>query len=235
MKTLSSTWFAEGYIDFEQKKYTLLAYLQEIHRHFDQQRLYPQLSDVIVHYRNLMAFRNNKQFLQQQFPRKLTQVDMLHLEALYQSIIDDDDLMKELEDIIRYAMAHMDRTIQEGTEIYEYVEEQLSIFPIGLLPLEMREGYLFLSDGKERDTRVYRYRLSIFEKHDEKYRSVRTEFVADWQRNLVNTYENIKAELIRNRSDLPNPAVYGIETGLTVPVDETLLPIARRMLAKYIQ
>ena len=143
--------------------------------------------------------------------------------------------MKELEDIIRYAMAHMDRTIQEGTEIYEYVEEQLSIFPIGLLPLEMREGYLFLSDGKERDTRVYRYRLSIFEKHDEKYRSVRTEFVADWQRNLVNTYENIKAELIRNRSDLPNPAVYGIETGLTVPVDETLLPIARRMLAKYIQ
>ena len=30
MKTLSETWFAEGYIDFELKKYTLLAYLQEI-------------------------------------------------------------------------------------------------------------------------------------------------------------------------------------------------------------
>jgi len=27
MKTLSETWFAEGYIDFELKKYTLLAYL----------------------------------------------------------------------------------------------------------------------------------------------------------------------------------------------------------------
>lgn len=235
MKTLSSTWFAEGYIDFEQKKYTLLAYLQEIHRHFDQQRLYPQLSDVIVHYRNLQAFRTNKQFLQQQFPRKLTQVDMQHLEALYQSIIDDDDLMMELEDIIRYAMARMNRTIQDGTEIYEFVEENLNIFPVGLLPLEIREGYLFLSDGKVRDTRVYQYRLSIFEKHDEKYRSIRTQFIAKWQRNLVNTYENIKAELIRYRTELPNPAVYGIETGLSLPVDETLLPIAKRMLARYIQ
>jgi len=235
MKTLSSTWFAEGYIDFEQKKYTLLAYLQEIHRHFDQQRLYPQLSDVIVHYRNLQAFRTNKQFLQQQFPRKLTQVDMQHLEALYQSIIDDNDLMMELEDIIRYAMARMNRTIQDGTEIYEFVEENLNIFPVGLLPLEIREGYLFLSDGKVRDTRVYQYRLSIFEKHDEKYRSIRTQFIAKWQRNLVNTYENIKAELIRYRTELPNPAVYGIETGLSLPVDETLLPIAKRMLARYIQ
>jgi hypothetical protein len=32
MKTLSETWFADGYIDFELKKYTLLAYLQEINR-----------------------------------------------------------------------------------------------------------------------------------------------------------------------------------------------------------
>jgi hypothetical protein len=62
MGTLSSTWFAEGYIDFELKKYTLLAYLQEIHQHFDQQKLYPQLADVIMHYNNLLALKNNKGF-----------------------------------------------------------------------------------------------------------------------------------------------------------------------------
>ena len=32
MKTLSETWFAEGRIDFELKKYTLLAYLQEVNK-----------------------------------------------------------------------------------------------------------------------------------------------------------------------------------------------------------
>lgn len=234
MRSLSSTWFAEGYIDFEQKKYTLLAYLQEIHRHFDQQKLYPQLADLIMHYHNLLAFKQNKQFLQQQFPRKLTQVDMLRLENLYQSIIDDDEMMKELEEIISFALSKMDATIKDGTEIYEFIEDQLQIFPIGLMPLENWEGYFFLSDGKVRETRVYQYRLSFFEKHDQQYRSIRTQFIAEWQRSIVNTYEQIKAELIRWKTDLPNPAVYGIETGLSLPVDETLLPIAKRRLAKMI-
>jgi hypothetical protein len=234
MKTLSSTWFAEGYIDFELKKYTLLAYLQEIHKHFDQQKLYPQLADVIMHYNNLLSFKHNKQFLQQQFPKKLAEPDLQKIEMLYQSIIDDDDLMKELEEIIGFAAERMNSTIRNGAEIYEFVEDNLNIFPVGLIPLETSEGYFFLSDGKVRNTLVYQYSLSIFEKHDEKYRSMRTEFIAGWERNFVNTYENIKSELIRNRTVLPNPAVYGIETELRFPIEETLLPIAKRRLVKYL-
>jgi hypothetical protein len=234
MKTLSQTWFAEGYIDFELKKYTLLAYLQEIHRHFDQVRLYPQLADLIFHYNNLRAFQHNKEFLQQQFPKKFTQVDIRRLEMLYQQIIEDDGMMQELEEIIQYAMTSMGKTIQDGTEIYEFVENKLNIFPVGLIPLENREGYFFLSDGHAHATRVFHYRLSFFEKHDEKYQSIRTEFVADWERNFINTYEQIKTELIRGKKALPNPAVYGIETALTIPLEETLLPIAKRCLVKYI-
>jgi hypothetical protein len=234
MKTLSNTWFAEGFIDFELKKYTLLAYLQEIHSHFDQQKLYPQLADVIMHYNNLLSFKQNKQFLQQQFPKKLTQFDIRQLELLYQSIIDDDDLMKELEEIIQFAVDKMNSTIKNGTEIYEFVEDKLNIFPVGLIPLETKEGYFFLSNGKVRDTKVYQYSLSIFERHNEKYRSIKTEFIAGWERNFVNTYEQIKSELIRYRTQLPNPAVYGIETDLSFPVEETLLPIAKRSLVKYL-
>jgi len=63
MKQLSDTWFAEGYIDFELKKYTLLAYLQEINKYFNENKLYPQLGDVVFHYNNLVAFRENKKFL----------------------------------------------------------------------------------------------------------------------------------------------------------------------------
>ena len=70
MKQLSETWFAEGYIDFELKKYTLLAYLQEVNKYFDENKLYPQLADVVFHYHNLVAFRENKKFLQEHFPKK---------------------------------------------------------------------------------------------------------------------------------------------------------------------
>ena len=168
MKMLSQTWFAEGFIDFELKKYTLLAYLQEIHKHFDEQKLYPQLADIILHYNNLLAFKQNKISLQKQFPKRLTQVDMDRLQFLYERIVEDDEMMRELEEIILYALQTMDKTIRNGTEIYEFVEDKLCITPVGLIPLDINEGYFFLCGGTHRDTRVYQYRLSIFEKKNKK-------------------------------------------------------------------
>ncbi len=234
MKTLSETWFADGYIDFELKKYTLLAYLQEVNKYFNQNMLYPQLSDIIFHYNNLVAFRENKKFLQEQFPKKLTGVQIEKLQVLYEQMIGDDDLMLELEEIINYSVSEMQTAITNATEIYEFVENKLVIFPVGLIPLDINEGYFFLNEGSYSSTRVYQYRLSFFEKRDEKYRSIRTEYVDTWERNMVNTYESIKSELIKIKAQLPNPAVYSIETELKFPVEETLLPIAKRSLVRYI-
>jgi len=234
MKTLSQTWFADGYIDVELKKYTLLAYLQEVNKYFTETKLYPQLADVIFHYNNITAFKENKKYLQEQFPKKLTGIELQKLQFLYESMIEDDELMVELEDIINYASNTLKRTITSGTEIYEFVENKLSIEPVGIIPLDHNEGYFFLCEGSAKNTWVYQYRLSIFEKHDEKYRSIKTEFINVWQRNFVNNYQNIKSELIRNRTELPNPAVYAVETDLSFPMEETLLPIAKRSLVRYI-
>lgn len=234
MKTLSETWFAEGYIDFELKKYTLLAYLQQVNHCFNESKLYPQLSDVIFHYNNLQALKENKKFLQEQFPKKLTGVQIEKLQLLYEQIIEDDELMQELEEILNFSAEKLKTAISSGTEIYEFVEDKLNIFPVGLIPLDTNEGYFFLSEGSGRQTLVYQYRLSFFEKHDEKYRAIRTEYVNEWERNIVNSYENIKAELLRNKKDMPNPAVYSIETELSFPVSETLLPVAKRSLVRYI-
>lgn len=233
MKTLSETWFAEGYIDFELKKYTLLAYLQEVNGYFDENKLYPQLGDIIFHYNNLVSFRENKKFLQDHFPKKLTGIQLEKLESLYEHIVHDDELMNEMEDIINYSTGEIKNAIENGTGIYEFVEEKINITPVGIIPLDVREGYFFLSSGTKKSTNIYTYRLSIFERHDEEYRSIRTNFIEKKKHNLAHTYEHIKSELIRHRNELPNPAVYSIETELSFPLDETLLPIATRSLVKY--
>ncbi len=234
MKSLSETWFAEGRIDFELKKYTLLAYLQEVNKYFNAVKLYPQLADIIFHYNNIVSFRENKRFLQDQFPKKFTGVQMEKLQLLYEQMIDDDELMQELENIIHFSAGKMKRTITNGTEIYEFVENKIDINPVGIIPLDTQEGYFFLSTGDSSRTLMYHYRLSIFEKHDERYRSIKTSFIDNRTRSISSTYEHIKSELIRYRKDLPNPAVYAIETDLNLPVEETLLPIAKRSLVKFI-
>ena len=234
MKSLSETWFTEGYIDFELKKYTLLAYLQHVNGYFNQNKLYPELSDIIFHYNNIVAFRKNRRFLQEHFPRQLTEINIKKLQVEYERLIEDDEMMKELEEIVYYSAQKIKTAIQNGTEIYEFVEAKLNIEPVGLIPLDINEGYLLISDGRFNTTVAYEYHLTIFEKHDEKYRGLRTNFIHQWIRSVSNSAENIKAELIRNRRQLPNPAVYSIETALAYPMEETLLPIAKRTFVKYI-
>lgn len=234
MKSLSETWFAEGYIDFELKKYTLLAYLQHVNSYFNQNKLYPQLADIIFHYNNIVAFRENRKFLEENFPRQLTEININKLKMAYERMIEDNDLMNELEEIINYSAQEIKTTIINGTEIYEFVEGKLNIEPVGLIPLDTSEGYLLICDGRFNATLAYEYHLTIYEKHDEKYRGIRTDFIHEWIRSVTNSPENIKAELIRNRRQLPNPAVYNIETSLAYPLEETLLPIAKRSFVKYI-
>jgi hypothetical protein len=234
IKSLSETWFTEGYIDFELKKYTLLAYLQHVNSYFNENKLYPQLADIIFHYNNIVSFRENRKFLEEHFPKQLTEINIKKLEVVYERMIEDNELMQELEEIINYSAQKIKTTIQNGTEIYEFVEGKLNIEPVGIIPLDTNEGYLLICDGRFNTTAAYQYQLSIYEKHDEKYRGLRTSFIQTWIRSVSNSVENIKAELIRNRRQLPNPAVYYIETALAYPLEETLLPIAKRSFVKYI-
>src|SRR5258708_2855384 len=186
MKSLSETWFTEGYIDFELKKYTLLAYLQHVNSYFNQNKLYPQLADVVFHYNNIVAFRENRKFLQEHFPRQLTDINIKKLQLEYERMIEDDEMMKELEDIVHYSAQKIKTTIQNGTEIYEFVEEKLTIEPVGIIPLDTNEGYLLISNGNFNTTFAYQYQLTIFEKHDEKYRGLRTNYIHQWIRSLSN-------------------------------------------------
>src|SRR6185437_15509716 len=111
---LTETWFMEGYIDFELQKYRLLAYLKEVKKSFNETKLYPQLSDIVFHYNNLVAFQENKRNLQDQFPKKLDSIMMQKLELVYERILSDDELMQELEHITQYALDEMKGTISEG-------------------------------------------------------------------------------------------------------------------------
>jgi hypothetical protein len=234
MKELSKDWFIEGSIDFEYKKYILLDYLQEINRYFDKSKLYPNLSDLIFHFNNLLYFKKNKTMLQQAFPQRLTQADIEAVRLTYQKIVDDDSSMKEIEAIIAYAMQKMDPAIQTGKEIYDFVESCLNIDPVGIVPLMPYYGYFSLRNGKEKTHGIYEYQVTIFENKDDKYRGINISFLETYEESIVKTPEAIKLDLIRRNKYMPNPAVYYVHSDITFPLEQTLLPVAKRCLVKYI-
>jgi hypothetical protein len=234
MPTLGINWFIEGAIDFEHKKYLLLSYLQEINSHFDKSKLYPNLTDLIFHYNNLLEFKQNKSVLQQAFPQRLTKADIDAVKLTYQKIIKDDSSMQEIERIISYSLTKMDPAIQTGKEIYDFVESRLAIDPVGLVPLMPYHGYFSLRNGSDRTNFVYEYQLTIFEGKDDKYRGINIQLIDTYQQSITNTPEAIKLHLISQRKHLPNPALYYVQSDISFPLEQTLLPVAKRSLVKYI-
>lgn len=234
MKELSKNWFIEGSIDFEHKKYILLDYLQEINRHFDKSRLYPNLTDLIFHYNNLLFFKKNKSMLQQAFPQRLTKADIEAVKLTYQKIVDDDNSMKEIENIISYAMQKMDPAIQTGKEIYDFVESRVNIDPVGIVPLLPYHGYFSLRNGNIRTNHIYEFQITLFENQDDKYRGINIAFVDTYEESITRTPEAVKLDLIRRNRQMPNPAVYYVQSDITFPLEQTLLPVAKRCLVKFI-
>ncbi len=234
MDKLNENWITEHNIDFEYKKYVLLAYLQHVSESFEQVRLYPSFGELVQHYRNVVALREYKQQLFDSFPGKLSGADLNNFKLVYERLCEDDQLMKEIESIIAFSIPRFKAAIEDGKKIYEFIESNSSLFPVGIMPLHKAAGYLFLKSGERSETRVYEYQLSIIEAPDEKYRSIALQYRMSFEQTISNTYENIKQELVRFNRSLPNPATWVVETNLVVPIEDTLLPLAKRSLMRVL-
>jgi hypothetical protein len=62
-KKLSPIWFIEKNIDFEYQKYILLDYLQYVDSMFDNGLLYPVLSEIEYHQKNLESFIKTRELI----------------------------------------------------------------------------------------------------------------------------------------------------------------------------
>ena len=139
-----------------------------------------------------------------------------------------DNVLQELEMIIDFSMPLFAEKINAGKKIYDYVEQNLSLSMVGIAPLRKEEGYLIINTNNQKEAYVYQYGFSVLQNIKEQVRQLLTEYVSTYTCTINNTFEKIKQDLISTRKDLPNPAVYVIESKFATPFNETLLPIAKR-------
>lgn len=234
MKGLDKNWLTTGLMDFEYKKYTLLSYLQEVEKHFNETKLYPPLADLLFHYQNLLEVREHKQLLEEHFPKEISRADFEKFQFVYKKLVQDDAFMEQIEAIIGFALPAFKKYLVEGRDIYQYIEENLRISPIGIVPLQTDFGYLFVLLQNSSSTQIFEYQITIFENATERYRGIHLQPLGAMQWSLSHSFENMKIDLIRNKPQNPNPATYLIESSVVCPLQETLLPVAKRSFVKYI-
>ena len=230
MKTLPKNWLTEGLIDFEYKKYQLLAYLQEAEREFRSVKVYPVLSDLVEHYKLLKEIESGKAALKSLFPKELNGIDFQTNQLYFQPKIEDGQLMEELSQITAFAIPRVYGQIKEGRGILDFVEGNLVFEPVGIQPIYNKEGYLMVTQENHSDIYTFRYKSDFLQMAGEKFKNISFWLVGIFRRSWVMTLEKLKLHLIREIKDLPNPAAWRLHSQQHFPIQETILPVGKRLL-----
>lgn len=243
MKKLQKDWLTQGLIDLEYKKFVVLAYLQHVQQHFSDKKLYPDLTELREHYETGLQFRNRKGTLSASFPKDATGIDPESLTVRYQPRQEDENYMAEIDSIINFALPRFNRTLTHGQEMADELAASLTLTPVGMMPLRRNEGYLFLHWTAHSQTHIYYFNLTwtglalpdfAFTTAQTGKKPIRTRYIDSVRKGIGVTYETLKLDLIRRRPYLPNPATFMIESKKRLPLEETLLPMAERLVEREV-
>ena len=173
--------------------------------------------------------------VRESLPQAIRDLDLENKAIVYEKQRLDDDQFRMLEELMRWALPYIQETIEEGRTIYEFVEENMTLEEVGIVPSYVKEGYLLVPDRSQKVLHIMRYELSIFSGNEERYQSLKTTHVKSVQRGTVDASpSSIKLDLVTEHRELPNPATYHFVTDLDFPFNETLLPVAKRKLMRYL-
>lgn len=229
MHALNVDLFAGAVHDVERTQYQVLAGLQKVRDAFSSNRIYPHLGHLITLYRSLQTVLEQSEQFRSPHNGRAKGIDLGNQTVLYDWPDLDGDQMVSVEALIEWALPHIQDAIEEGKAIYEFVEENLEMETVGIIPSYVQEGYLMVPAREHATLYVLRYTLSIYRDDGERYRTLKTEVCKTIeQRGADRSPSSIKLQLVEEHRDLPNPATYFFQTDLAFPFQETLLPIVKR-------
>jgi len=237
MEQISLGIFFDSETDWEMNQYRILSRIKKASSEFGQKKIYPSLAMLIKLNRELNQLKDERNNLSQNFPKQIKGFDIKEQKVIYE-ISKNLDLIDNIEaifDLIDWALPYINKTIEEGTILFDFVEENMLLEQVGILPMYKEEGYFMITDNIALELQVHRYECSIFSSGKEKYRTLKTEYIKTEKQGIIKRVpETIKQELIKERTDLPNPATFLLDSDLDFPFTETIMPVAKRKMISHI-
>lgn len=221
--------------DLEKRQYIILAELKKISSEFQYYKIYPHLSGLVELRRTLKEIITRLSDLRNKFPKRIGKIDWVNKTIEHEVVFVDGTDLAAVEDLINWALPKIEMVIQEGAAIHEFVENELRVEHVGILPNYRDEGYFFVPDNQRRRLNLFRFEVSLFQSSDDQYRSLKTKFLKSLEQGMAHLSPgSIKLELIREDKELPNPATYAFNTSLDFSFSRTILPVAKRKLMQTI-
>jgi len=233
MAVLTLDQFMRAGSDVEHAQYRILDGLQKIRHAFSRNIIYPYLGELVNLYGTLRSVLHRLNDFRDAIPGTITGLDPDSLALQLDKSDLDPGQLGPVETLIEWALPLMQQAIEEGRTIFEFVDENLHLEEVGLVPSYVEEGYLLIPDHQFQRMHVLQYNLSIFESASERYRSLRTTHMKTIEQpNLGASLSSVKLNLLDDYPELPNPATYFVDSEIAFPFESTILPIAKRKLMR---
>ena len=231
MSTLDLETFISAADDPEFSQYKVLAALKNYSEQLHKNKLYPPLGELVEIRGSLKGLLDNKENLRNTLPQRLIGFDITNQKPLYEKQEVTDKNLNKVFEFINWALPKINEEIDEGKAIYDFVDSNLLVKELGIMPIYKNEGYFIIPDHTEKKLQIYRFELSLLASSDIPFRSLKSTLIESVEDSELRVYpESIKLGLIKKYPDLPNPAIYSFQIEIEFPFDETILPIAKRKL-----
>ena len=233
---LDPEWIYKEPIDFEHKKYKLLAYLQKCDKRFDELKIYPHFIELSLHLANLHSISKNQTMLT--INKVLQEPDD---EILFKDLISvkppklDEDKQKEIDKTIKYSGQKIYDAFNVAKSIWNIAHDAITIhIKKNKENLEMMKGFIYFKRKPTDELLVWEYMLK---KDTEEENSTRTILNIIYSgQNSDKSFSDITDEFSswttdENYLQLP---IFEVKCSQEFPFYETFVPMIKKTLTSYI-
>lgn len=218
---LGSNWFYRPRIDVELKQYEALAFIQYLDKCLDQKIIAPPLEEINEQIKILSDFLNKSTDRTYDLSRTVQSLEIESANINY--LVQRDEVLVDLETIATFLLKKVNPYADRFTVLKRTLMEKISIDSVGLIPTWRNEGWILLNNLQS--TKVYRFH-SGFVLDPNGVQRISTEYFSAYDFSQDINPASIKATLIRDHDELPNPMTYIVTTDQPLPLQETYLPLA---------
>jgi len=235
MTPLSVELFTSAVHDVERTQYQILGGLKRARDDFAENRIYPALGRLVQLYRSLTKIVATSEEMRSSRNGTVSGVDWEKMKIVYEWPELEQDEMSVIAELIQWALPRIESALHEGKAVYEFVDENLELETVGIVPSYLQEGYLMVPDRDDAELHVFRYTMSVVRDDGERARMLRTAHCRTISCSGAEPHpSSIKLELVKERRDLPNPATFFFDSSVAFPYEETMLPVVKRRLLRHL-
>lgn len=233
---LDPSWVYQDPIDFEHKKYTLLAYLQKLDKRFDELKIYPDFVELSLHLANLQSISKENTILT--INKNFSSMDD---EILFKELIPlrppklEDNQQKEIDKTVKYSGQKIYEAFNVAKSLWNIVHESISVhIRKNKNRIEDGRGYIYYFKKNDGTTLIWEYEIKKDKVHNETNKTF-LNFIYSGETLDKTFIQIIEEKSTWNKTDFfKDIPVFEAKCDQIFPLNETFVPMMKRALMAYV-